>query len=104
MVGTVTDWTFLTNHALVLICVARDSNFRLRDIAECVGITERATHRIVSELEQAGYLTRHRMGRRTFYEVHPDVPLRHPLLSDRDLGELLAVLVRKKGEEVEDAA
>lgn len=89
-------WSFLTNHALALLCVASDPGMRIRDIADCVGVTERAAHRIVSELEEAGYLSRHRIGRRNFYEVHPDVPLRHPLEQDHDVGELLRVLLAKQ--------
>ena len=89
-------WTFLTNHAHVLLCVARDPGTRLRDIADCVGITERATHRIVDELVEAGYLTRHRLGRRNFYEVHPEGPMRGPLEGGRAIGELLAVLLGRE--------
>ena len=83
------EWGLLTNHAHVLLCVARESDTRLRRIAECVGITERATHRIISDLVEAGYLTRHRLGRQSFYEVHPEAPLRHPLEGDQNVGELL---------------
>jgi DNA-binding MarR family transcriptional regulator len=86
------EWGLLTNHALALLCVARTPGMRLRDIADCVGITERAAHRIVGELCEAGYLTRHREGRRNFYELHPDAPLRHQLLAEHTLGELLAPL------------
>ncbi len=86
------DWTFLTNHAHVLLCVARDPGARLRDVAEVVGITERAAQRIVAELEEAGYLTRTRDGRRNRYEVHPSLPLRHPLERDHMVGEILDVL------------
>jgi len=88
----VADWTFLTNHAHVLLCVSRDPAARLRDVADVVGITERAAQRIVAELEEAGYLTRTRDGRRNRYEVHPDVPLRHPLERDHAVGEILDVL------------
>ena len=84
-------WTFLTSHARVLICVAREPGIRLRDVAEEVGLTERATYRIVDELEAGGYLTRHRMGHRNFYEVHPETEMRHPMLADRRVGELLAL-------------
>ena len=83
------SWGFLSNHAHVLLCVARDPEMRLRDIASCVGITERATHRIVCELEQGGYLTRHRNGARNQYEVHLDAPLPHDLESGTAVGELL---------------
>jgi predicted transcriptional regulator of viral defense system len=87
------DWTFLTNHAHVLLCITRDPAIRLRDVAEAVGITERAAQRIVAELEEGGYLTRTRDGRRNRYDVHPDVPLRHPIERDHTVGEVLGVLV-----------
>ncbi|MBG6108841.1 MarR family transcriptional regulator [Frigoribacterium sp. CG_9.8] len=83
-------WTFLTNHAHVLLCVAENPNARLRDIAEMVGITERAAQRIVTELEDAGYLDRVREGRRNSYLLNTAMPLRHPLDSDHRIGELLA--------------
>ena len=86
------DWTFLTNHAHVLLALTRDPEARLRDVAGLVGITERAAQRIVAELEEGGYLTRTRDGRRNRYEIHPDVPLRHPLERDHAVGEVLAVL------------
>ena len=85
----------LTNHAYVLLCVWRDPEMRLRDIAVCVGITERAAHRIVCELESAGYLTRRRDGRRNVYEVHPDVPLRHALERKATVGELLGAVASR---------
>ena len=69
---------FLTNHAHVLACIAADPDMRLRDVALTVGITERTAAQIVSELEQAGYLTKTRDGRRNQYEVHEELPLRHP--------------------------
>ena len=70
------EWTFLTNHAHALVCIARDPGLRLRDVAERVGVTERAAQRIVSELVDAGYLERLREGRRNSYRVRPDRPLR----------------------------
>ena len=70
------EWTLLTNHARVLIAIVRLPGCRLRDVAEAVGLTERATIRIVQELADAGYLTKHRVGNRSFYEVHGDRPLR----------------------------
>jgi len=94
--GDMGQWTFLTNHALVLLCVARESDTRLRSIADCVGITERATHRIISELVEAGYLTRHRLGRQSFYEIHPEVPLRHPMERDHLVGDLLRPLLSRE--------
>lgn len=86
------DWTFLTNHAHVLLCVSKDPGIRLRDIAEVVGITERAAQRIIAELVADGYLTRRRDGRRNRYQLYPELPLRHPLESHHQIGELLIVL------------
>ena len=77
----------------MLLCVVRDPSMRLRDIADCVGITERAAHRIVCELESAGYLSRRREGRRNVYEVHPQVTLPHALERDAKLGDLLGAVV-----------
>jgi DNA-binding MarR family transcriptional regulator len=94
--GPSPDWDFLTNHAHVLTCVARDPGVRLRDIARSVGITERAAHRIVSEMVDAGYLLREKQGRRNRYEVVEHVPLRHPLVQQREVGELLAVLAEPR--------
>jgi hypothetical protein len=87
-------WTFLTNHAHVLVCIAEEPNVRGRDIAAQVGITERAAQSIVSDLVAEGYVTRHREGRRNRYEVNPDAPLRHPLEQDHTIGELLVTLGR----------
>ncbi len=89
------QWAFLTNHAHVLLCVAREPDTRLRHIAECVGITERATHRIITDLIEGGYLTRHRLGRRSYYEVHAELPLRAPLEGDHQVGELFAAMLRR---------
>ena len=86
----------LTNHAHVLVCVTREPNLRLRDIATSVGITERAAHRIVCELESAGYLLRERVGRCNVYAVDPARPLTHPLEEGVAVGELLAPLVRER--------
>jgi len=85
-------WTFLTNHAHVLVCIAEDPDARGRDIAARVGITERAAQAIVADLAADGYVTRTREGRRNRYEVHPDSPLRHPLESSHTVGELLVTL------------
>ncbi len=87
------DWTFLTNHGQVLICVARQRDITLRSIAQCVGITERAAHRIVCDLVDGGYLTRTRVGRRNVYKVHPDAPMRHPVAGEHQVGDLLEALV-----------
>ena len=86
----------LTKHARVLICVAEQPGIRLRDIAACVDLTERATHRLVCELEEAGYLTRHRVGRRNYYEIHPDHPLEDPVAGTLPLGDLLEPLLRSR--------
>jgi uncharacterized membrane protein len=90
--AAVPRWDFLTNHAHVLVCVAHDSGIRLREIAAAVGITERAAHRILSELVDEGYVLRERQGRRNRYQVKPERPLRHPLVQEREVGELLKVL------------
>jgi predicted transcriptional regulator len=87
-------WTFLTNHAHVLVCIAADPDARGRDIAEGVGISERAVHAIISDLVDAGYLIRERSGRRNHYTINPDGPLRHPLEDQHTVGELLAMLGR----------
>ncbi len=87
-------WDFLTNHAHVLSCVAHDPGIRLRDIALAVGITERAAHRIVSDLVEAGYVLRERQGRRNRYTVVTDLPLPHPLVQERAIGDLLEVLIQ----------
>jgi DNA-binding transcriptional ArsR family regulator len=72
------SWTFLTNHAHVLLCLSRDPEVLMRDIADLVGITERAVQRIIADLEEAGHIARVRRGRRNQYEVRADLPLRHP--------------------------
>lgn len=87
-----TGWTFLTNHGHVLLCLASRPDLRVRDIADEVGITERATLRILGELETAGYVVRQRTGRRTRYEPHLDVPLRHPVEATLDVRALVEAL------------
>lgn len=88
----VPDWTFLTNHAHVLVCIARDPDIRIREIAIRVGITERAAQRIVADLIAVGYITSRREGRRNHYRLDPTLPLRHPLERDHQIGEIIAVL------------
>jgi len=90
--NVVADWTFLTNHAHVLLCIARDPEIRVRDLAVRVGITERAAQRIVADLVEAGYLERSRDGRRNRYRVRDELPLRHPVEQPHRVGEVLAVL------------
>ena len=82
-------WTFLTNHTHVLLCLAANPDATLREVAEQVGITERAAHRIVSDLESEGALKRTRAGRRNHYEIDRDFPLRHPLERHRSVGHLM---------------
>jgi predicted transcriptional regulator len=89
----VPGWDFLTNHAHVLLCVAHDPGIRLRDIAAAVGITERAAHRILSQLVGEGYVLRERQGRRNRYQIVAGLPMRHPLVQGREVGELLEVLI-----------
>jgi len=84
-------WTFLTNHAHVLLCLARSPELRLRDVAVEVGVTERAVQRIVADLEEAGYLARRREGRQNVYEIDPRLPLRHPVEAQHTVKELLAL-------------
>jgi hypothetical protein len=91
------SWTFLTNHALVLVCIAHDPGIRLRDIGERVGITERAAHRIVAELADAGYITRQRNGRRNQYTINAHLPLPDPIAREQNVGELLEILTTTAG-------
>jgi predicted transcriptional regulator len=85
-------WDFLTNHAHVLLCISQDPAIRVREIAAAVGITERSAHKILSELVEDGYVLRERRGRRNRYTVMSELPLRHPLVREREVGELLAIL------------
>lgn len=82
-------WTFLTNHAHVLLAIAREPTTRLRDVATAVGITERAAQAIVADLEAAGYLHRERVGRRNAYTINPTGAFRHPAEADHRIGELI---------------
>jgi len=85
-------WTFLSNHAHVWLCLARDPDLRLRDLAVLVGITERAVHRIVHELAEEGYLEVTREGRRNHYAVVAQQPMRHPVEGQGTVGDLLHLL------------
>lgn len=87
-VGT---WTFLTNHAHVLLCLAAEPDARLRDVAGAVGITERAVQHIVADLEAAGVLVRTREGRRNRYALNSEAPLRHPVEAHRRVADLMAL-------------
>lgn len=84
-------WTFLTNHAHVLLCIASNPQVRIRDLADRVGITERAVQRIIFELEEDRYLTHEREGRRNSYRVRPHLPLRHPVERRNQVAALLAL-------------
>ena len=86
------SWHFLTSHAQVLLCLQRDPAVRLRDVAETVGITERAAQRIVSDLVEAGFVTRKREGRRNRYTLDRTAAMRHPSQVDHEIGELLDLL------------
>jgi len=86
------NWTFLTNHSHVLICIARDPEVLLKDVADAVGITERAVQRIVQDLEEAGYLERSREGRRNKYKLKSGMPLRHPVESHKKVSELIKLV------------
>ena len=91
------SWRFLTNHAHVLERIAGEPTVRLRDVAASVGITERAAATIVNDLVEAGYLTRTRIGRRNKYDVHDELPLRHPLHRHHTVGELIGFLTAPPG-------
>ena len=89
-------WTFFSNHTHVLVCLARDPDVRLRDVADLVGITERSVVKIVSELEAAGVVIRSRVGRRNHYEINFESRLRHPVEGDRTVGSFLEMVLEPK--------
>lgn len=89
-------WTFLSHHAHVLLCIARDPDVRLREVANEVGITERAVQAIVNDLVAEGYVTRVRLGRRNHYEIDVSSPLRHPMQRALDVGTLLGLLAAER--------
>ena len=84
-----TKWTFLTNHSHVLILLAQDSEMVLRQVAQKIGITERAVQRIIADLEDGGFVVRERIGRRNRYQINTHAPLRHPIEAHRTIGDLL---------------
>ena len=86
-------WTFLSNHAHVTVALAQNPDLRLRDLAEQVGVTERAVAQILVDLEAAGVISRGRDGRRNVYTVHRDIPLRHPLERHRVVGDILGAVL-----------
>ena len=85
-------WRFVTNHTQVLLCIARDPDVRTRDMAVMVGITERATQRIVADLAEAGFVTVERVGRRNRYAINGETAMRHEAQAGHPIGELLAAL------------
>jgi DNA-binding MarR family transcriptional regulator len=85
-------WTFVTNHAIVLLQVSKHPDLTVREIAERVGITERAVHRILTDLSRSEYVTRTRVGRRSHYSVSTRQPMRHPTLQNIAVAKLLAAL------------
>jgi predicted transcriptional regulator len=90
--GSQNTWRFVTNHTQVLLCIARDPDVRLRDVAEMVGITERAVQRIVADLVEGSYLERKRVGRRSRYVIHRGVEMRHRAQAGHEIGDLLTLL------------
>ncbi|MCM8538559.1 MAG: winged helix-turn-helix domain-containing protein [Lentisphaeraceae bacterium] len=86
------NWTFLTNHAHVLLCLAQTSSMRIRDLAVEVGITERAVQRIIAELIDENYVERIKDGRRNMYKLHIDKPLKHPVESHKDVKDLIQLI------------
>jgi len=90
----VASWTFLTNHAQVLLCVAHDPGARLRDIAASLNITERSAFGIIADLVEAGYVVKEKDGRRNRYHIQAHLPLPEPAARDRTVGEVLDLLAR----------
>jgi hypothetical protein len=88
----VADWSFLTNHARVLLCIAHDPGVRLRDIAARTGVTERTAYGIVTDLTAAGYIVKHKDGRRNRYQIQAHLPLPETDSRERTIGEILALL------------
>jgi len=89
------EWTFVTNHGLVLATIAKHANLTAREIGDTIGVTERTAHRIIMDLEAAGYITKTKVGRQNKYKIHPDMPIRDEM-SDAAVGELLVMLGWKR--------
>ena len=89
---TPANWTFLTNHARVLLCIARDPGIRLRDIAAALDITDRSAYGIVTDLTRAGYIVKQKDGRRNRYQIQAHLPLPDPTSRERTVGEILSLL------------
>jgi DNA-binding IclR family transcriptional regulator len=86
------NWSFLTSHARVLLCIAHDPGARLRDIAASVGVTERSAYGIVTDLAEAGYIVKQKNGRRNRYQIQAHLPLPEPAAQERTVGEVLTLL------------
>ena len=91
-----TEWSFLTNHARVLVCIAHDPGVRLRDIAKTLDITERSAYSIVTDLTASGYVVKLKDGRRNRYRIQAHLPLREAITQERTIGEVLDILVESK--------
>ncbi|NOK62287.1 MAG: ArsR family transcriptional regulator [Chloroflexi bacterium AL-W] len=91
-----TNWTFLTNHSQVLLSIAQNPRLTAKEIATTVGITERAVQRLLDDLEEGGYITRSREGRKNVYDIHPERPMRHPAQQGRAIRDLLDLLGSSK--------
>lgn len=98
------SWRFLSNHTQVLLCIARDPDVRFRDVAQMVGITERAAQRIVADLIEAGYVDREKVGRRNRYHINTDVRMRHAAQANHEIGELLRLFELPGAEESRELA
>ncbi len=85
------EWSFFTNHGLVLVAIAKHPRSTAREIGDAVGITERAAHKLIRDLEEADYITKTKVGRKNQYKIHPDVPVKDEV-TDAAVGELLVVL------------
>ena len=95
-------WTFVTNHGLVLSYIYHNPRSTARSISMDIGVTERTTHKIISDLEREGYITRRRDGRRNVYDVDPELPLRHHTKQDILVSELLEALTSKEDVVISD--
>ena len=98
------SWSFLTNHARVLLCIARDPGMRLREVAAGLGITERSAQAIVAELTAAGYVVKHKHGRRNRYQIQAHLPLPEPASQAPAIGDVLAMLVGNSAGKPEESA
>ena len=87
------SWSFLTNHARALLCIAHDPGVRVRDLAVMVGVTERSAHTVVTDLVDAGYVVKDKDGRRNRYRIQEHLPLRDPITQERTIGEMLDLLM-----------